>query len=159
VNQLNESSRLSKAVATRLARALEGVSLGGALGPEISDLLDVLELFVPLLLRDEFPEWDRESLDGFMVADARKEQDGVVRIVALAILISDQCVTPFDAVLGVADGCTLTLCEVRLGERGGGALGISGPVCTSSVVAGLVESLISRIPLIEWVYGVTYPSP
>lgn len=102
------------------------------------------------------PEWDLESLDGFFVADARRVGHGNVRIIALAILISDQRVTPFEAFLGIAKGGRHAECEIKLGEPGGGALNISGPTCTSPSVVRLVENLVERLPEIEWVYRTTY---
>lgn len=56
----------------------------------LSGLLDALELFVPQVLREDFQEWEMESLDGFLVAEAKSNPEGVFSLVGLAILISDQ---------------------------------------------------------------------
>ena len=106
----------------------------------LSGLLDALELFVPQVLREDFQEWEMESLDGFLVAEAKSNPEGAFSLVGLAILISDQTVTPFHGVFRPAVDGSLERADVLLGERGGGgALGISGPICTSASVPSRLD--------------------
>jgi hypothetical protein len=118
--------------------------------------MDVLELFVPQVLREDFPEWESESLDGFLVADLQASAEGAVTLAGLTILISDQTVTPFCVALHLAADGSLGRAEVLLGERGGGALGISGPICTAASVPSCLEGLLPRLSHVDWVYRAAY---
>lgn len=155
----DDLTRLAGVVATRMSGLLTGGSAGSTPGAGLSALLDALELFVPQVLREDFQEWEVESLDGFFVAEAKKETEDSVSLVGLAILISDQTVTPFCVCLRSTGDGSLERAEVLLGERGGGALGISGPDCTSASVSSRLESLLPRLSQIDWVYRATYTRP
>lgn len=115
-----------------------------------------LELFIPDLLRSRFPEWERESLDGFFLARQCVRPQDTIEMAGICILITDQTVTP----------CLITLTldpseskfnsyDIRIGERGVGPLGISGPSCTSQSARLLLRSIVPRLEQIEWVYRLT----
>lgn len=142
-----------------LVRELGGVLAGLRVGEEVtlppsSDICASLELVLPSLLRAAHPGWERESLDGVFVAKAVKSAPIGIRLVGTGILISDQTETPLYAELASAalgDGF-LSKFEVRVGEPGSGALGISGPPCGSRAAAALLAAVASRAPTIKWVY-------
>lgn len=148
-------ARLAGVVAERMPGAPTEGARGLASGARASALVDALELFIPQVLPEDFPEWERESLDGLLLADARATSGGVT-LVGLAILISDQTVTPFHVAFHLGSGGSLGSAEVLLGERGGGALGISGPICTSPSVPHCLEGLLPRLPHVDWVYRAAY---
>lgn len=151
--------RLAGIVATRTSEALRENSPGAGPDTRLSALLDALELFVPQVLRTDFPEWEAESLDGFLVAEAKKTGERLLSVAGLAILISDQTVTPFQVVLHSALDGSLARAECLVGERGGGVLGISGSVCTAPSVPRQLERLVQRLSTMDWVYRATYSKP
>ena len=149
------AARLARIVAERMT-ALPAGALERSRDGKLSNLLDALEYFVPHVLHQEHPEWQWESLDGFLIGRAKKSTKGSVSLMGLAILISDQAVTPFHVDLHPAPDGSLERAEVRLGERAGGAMGISGPPYTSSVVPGLLHNFMQRVSTVDWVFRATY---
>ena len=77
----------------------------------------------------------------------------------LAILISDQTVTPFDCLLSFDDDADLTVATVYVGEVGGGKLGISGPKYSSAPVTQLLSRLGKATTNVPWVYRANYYAP
>lgn len=153
--QSREISRAEVALARELAVALADFAVGEEVSlPPSSDICASLELVLPALLRAEHAEWERESLDGVFVAKAVKTAASGIRLVGTAILISDQTVTPVYAELESAFpvNAALSKFDVRIGEAGGGALGVSGPPCRSRAAAALLVSVASRSPSIVWAY-------
>ncbi len=148
--------RLAGVVAERMPGASTDDAGDSASSARTSALMDALELFVPQMLREDFPEWEAESLDGFLLANFNASADGVVTLVGLAVLIGDQTVTPFCVALHPALDGSLDRAEVLLGERGGGALGISGPICTDASVSRRLEDLVPRLSSVDWVYRAAY---
>lgn len=151
---------LKKLAATQLAAELQGLGVGSTLAIETSSGLCVtglcltLERLIPALLRMEYPEWERESIDGFFLASATKTAPRTAELTGTCILISDQTVTPFALTLGLTDSTVFQIINIKLGESGAGPLGISGPVCTSPDAGELLRGLGARIDRIEWVYEV-----
>jgi hypothetical protein len=120
-----------------------------------SDLCFSLELLIPRMLRLDYPEWMRESLDGVFVARARRTAPAAAELVGTCILISDQAVTPFQVSLVLSpSGDTLESYRVRIGEPGNGPLGISGPDCNSPEAITLLANLISRLDRVTWSYEI-----
>jgi len=66
----------------------------------------------------------------------------------------DETVTPFTLNLSMSDEAKLNRVRIRLGEPGGGRLGISGPVVSSSDVLKSLWALDARLETIDWVYDV-----
>jgi hypothetical protein len=100
-----------------------------------ADLSDTLELLIPQILRRTHPDWEKESIDGFFFRCCVKRGRASAELVGTCILISDQSGTPFQLDLHVADDGRLRPLGLRLGEQGGGPLGISGPGATHAPLA------------------------
>jgi hypothetical protein len=147
---------LESRLASELRRLVARLPVGTQFAvPPSADLCSVLELFLPQLLRDRYPEWMKESLDGIFVAHAEKSGPAAVKLVGTCILISDQTVTPFLINLRLSPGADcLAAYRILLGEPGGGPLGISGPACNSNDAERLLGTLISRLDDVEWSYEV-----
>ena len=143
-------------LASELRALLAGVSVGSefAVSPS-SDFCYSIELFIPKLLSAHHAEWEKESLDGIFVARARKTGSAAAELAGTCILISDQTVTPFlmEIALSPSDEC-IDFFRLRLGEAGGGRLGISGPSCNSREARELLENVVIRLPSIAWSYEV-----
>jgi hypothetical protein len=148
---------LETKVACELAIYLKEASIGSVLDNEPStDLLYLLELYIPRLLSYRYPEWEKESLDGFSLSYAKKIELESAELAGLCILISDQTVTPILARLSISSSCdSITSYEVYLGEPGNGRLGISGPPYKSSDAEKLLENVSARFNSIKWVYTIT----
>jgi hypothetical protein len=144
---------LSRLAAEHLAVLLEPVPVGAPLLLEpTAALRDVLELLVPGVLGRRHPEWRGESLDGFRFSSAVKTGEASAELTGLCILISDQSVTPFSLGMRLTQSGDLDRLGIRLGEPGGGALGISGPAVKSSAASRLLLALDGRVESIDWVY-------
>lgn len=148
---------LESQLAAELRDLLSGVPVGAEFDVAPSaDLCFSLELFVPRLLCGTYPEWARESLDGFFVAVARKIRPRAARLVGTSILITDQTVTPFMFELEVSPtGDSITSFRVSIGEPGGGALGISGPECNSRQAKNLLAGIAERVDSVDWSFAIT----
>jgi hypothetical protein len=158
MNGPGQTPDLERLAARQLAAYLNSVATGSALPiSSSSDLCDTLELLIPRFLRRTHPEWENESIDGFYFSRAVKCGDTSAELVGTCILISDQTVTPFELDVAVSEDGLLRPLRIRLGEPGGGPLGISGPVCTSSAAAGMLDALNVRLNRVEWVYDFAIP--
>jgi hypothetical protein len=153
-------SERSSSLEAKVASELSALMKDGAIGTEFpvasnAAVCYALELFLPALLRARFAEWQRESLDGFGIASARKVGPSAVELAGICILISDQTVTPFCAHFVVSpDSSSISAYRVRVGEAGHGPLGISGPDCNSRGARRLLDSLMARMESVCWVYAV-----
>ena len=115
---------------------------------------EVRELFLPRCLREVYPEWANESLDGLFVARATKTGPASAVFVGTCILISDQTVTPFAVELGAIEETEHAIVvQLKLGEPGAGPLGIAGPPVNSTQAEALLASLLDRIDGVAWCYG------
>jgi hypothetical protein len=152
---LDRTDRLSTQLAAELRGLLEGLPVGALFEvPPSAEICYCLELFLPRSLRDQHPEWEKESLDGIFVARAKKTGTTTAEVVGTAILISDQTVTPFAVELGVPEpGGPVVVRKLNLGETGSGPLGISGPAANSKDAQHLSESLLDRIDEVQWSYS------
>ncbi|WP_027483614.1 hypothetical protein [Deinococcus pimensis] len=148
------TSNIDANVARTLVTALNGTPEGGVF--EVlpsSDLASLLEVYVPHLLSRRYPAWAWETLDGVYVTRARKVRPHVAELAGAGLLMSDQAWTPLAVRLALADSRDeVASYLVRLGEPGGGRLRISGPPYGRS--GGFVESVVSRLDDVEWVYRV-----
>lgn len=147
---------LGAQLASELTALLAGVPVGSefAAAPS-SDLCYSLELFIPKVLSSHHPEWEKESLDGVFVARARKTGSAAAELAGTCILISDQTVTPLLMELALSpSGECIEFFRVRLGEAGGGRLGISGPGCNSWKARELLATVATRLPSIAWSYEI-----
>ncbi len=118
-----------------------------------SQICASMELFLPKLLRINHAEWERESLDGIFVSRAVKTEELAAEFLGTSILISDQTVTPFMVNLRLTPSTkSFETVQIRLGEPGGGRLGISGPPCNSIDADLLLSMLRTRIDKVDWIY-------
>ncbi len=144
---------LARLAARQLAGLLDGVAPGASLPVESSsELCFTLEYLIPQWLRRTYPEWERESIDGFFFSSAIKNDHASAELAGTCILISDQTVTPFAMELTLANGEAFRGSRIRLGEPGGGPLAISGPPCTSPAAKEVHSALNGRLDHIDWVY-------
>lgn len=139
--------------------AMTDVAIGSPVEiPPSADLFYALELYIPGLLRERYPEWKDESLDGFFPAEARRTDATSLRIAGICILITDQRVTPFLVELSISDE-TVERASIRLGEPGAGPLGISGPTCGSTGAERLLNGLLLRIDSVKWSFRLDRARP
>ena len=145
-------------LAAELRNLMQGLSIGAQFAvPPSANICYSLELFIPGILRQRYPEWEKESLDGIFVARATKIGCAAAELVGTCMLISDQTVTPFLLDLNVSqegDFDAVTAVRVMLGEPGSGPLGISGPPCNSRDAQRLLMSLVDRIDEVAWSYTI-----
>ena len=152
--------QVSRNVVSQLASELHDLMQGLPIGaqfavPSSADICYSLELFIPGVLRQRYPEWEKESLDGIFVARATKTGSAAAELIGTCILITDQTVTPFLLDLNVSqqgDSDAVTAVRVMLGEPGSGPLGISGPPCNSRDAQRLLMSLVDKIDEVAWSY-------
>lgn len=148
-------SDLMQLAASQAAGYLSEVSVGSPLPLDSSaDLFDTLELLLPEILRRRHPEWASESLDGFTIASAVKVDEMSAEIVGTAILMSDQAVTPFELYVLVTESGAFRGLRIRMGEAGGGPLGISGPVWGSRAARAMLMAIKPRVVSVDWIYDV-----
>jgi hypothetical protein len=143
--------QVSRAVRTILASAPQRVNIADSdhLG---QSLLPGLEFFIPEVLRELYPEWDQESLDGIIPIVARQSGEEV-ELFGLCVIISDQTLTPIHLGLQVSSTSDeVSWLECRLGERGEHGM-VRWPY---EAVEKRLHSLEGREDKIDWVYKVTY---
>lgn len=156
------ASRAEESVSRSLRAVLADLPDGAGIGDseQFRQVLSGLEFFLPhQALREIYPEWDHESLDGIIPAVARKTGDGEAEIFGLCILISDQAVIPIHLRLKVAASADeVSWLECRLGERG--KLGMLRlPYDSSTALAKRLHELDARQDQIEWVHRVSFGQP
>lgn len=119
----------------------------------------IMEQLLPLVMSQTHPAWRGESLDAVHVARVADSGQDALELLALGILIRDQCETPIWMRLQRASGDDRNVAlRVAIGERGGGALGISGrPV--DALLSTRVAKLAVRTKPFEWIYEVVCNGP
>lgn len=144
---------LGRIAAGEIAALLDGVPVGSPIAIDSgARLRSTLERLIPALLRGRHPEWEAESLDGFSFASAVKTGARAAKLTGTCILISDQCLTPFSLEVRLTEADQLGWTRIRLGEAGGGSLGISGPGYGSRAAGRLLHELGARITTVRWAY-------
>ena len=123
-----------------------------------SDLCATLERFIPAALANDHPRWAGESLDGIYVSQAKRTGTNTLELLGTCILISDQTRVPVHAMLRLSAVGEIAAYAFRLGEPGGGSLGISGPPTTSGQASRLHDRLSNRFALgqVDWVYETSF---
>lgn len=146
--------KLSRQLASEISETIKGVGLGEEFKvlPD-SPLCSSLELFLPAILREKYPSWERESFDGIFPASARRIGNDEIKIFGIAILISDQFVTPFmtDVVL-TSEHDDVRSARTFVGESGRGKLGISVAPYSQRRIAEQIADISRRVEGILWVY-------
>jgi len=153
------NDRLDSKLTVELTSVLRELPVGSHFHVLPSDVLCYcLELFLPRRLRERYPEWKRESLDGIFVARAVKTGARTAEFVGTCVLMTDQTVTPFVVELEVAEpNGSVTVQRLKLGEPGSGPLRISGPEANSKDAERLLASAVERINEIAWSYVLEPP--
>ncbi|MEZ5974268.1 MAG: hypothetical protein R3F33_15625 [Planctomycetota bacterium] len=140
-------------IAELLERVLLGISVGEPTASEpMAHLLEVLETWLPAALAKGYPEWKRESIDGFQLAHAGQHGGNQILLAGTCILISNQTVTPFRLRIGRGDLEGQLSLQLRLGVPGGGGLGISGPPVHSSKALKLLWGGLLPGDHVDWIY-------
>jgi hypothetical protein len=125
---IDKTTHVEQTLVRAISAMLDRTPPGGAIDPDDDDLraaLPALENFVAANLREVYESWRREDLDGFLIASARSADPQVIELAGLAVLLSDQTLTPFHLRLGITPmPGEVTWFEIRLGERGSGVGGI-----------------------------------
>lgn len=151
--QNHERPNLTRLASRQLTDLMARVPVGGKLPiTSGSALSDTLEMLVPQLLRTRHSEWARESLDGLFYSSALKTEDAEAELRGMCILISDQTVAPFELAVRLLNDEEIATLRIRLGEPGGGQLGISGPPYASPLGQRFLDGMESRAQSIDWVY-------
>jgi hypothetical protein len=87
--------------------------------PALREWCSTLERYLPELLREIHPEWERESLDGIYPEIASKSGEFEIELAGLCILISDQSVAPLYLRLQIdSHASKVTWLDCKLGEAG-----------------------------------------
>lgn len=144
---------LSDEVRSTLADLSDGASI--VLGSD-SLLCSSLERVLPRCLSGEYPDWRDETLDGVLDAVGHRISDQTLMILGVAILMSDQRVTPFKCELR-ADSRVMEL-RVDFGQAGDGRWGIKRAKLRSKQHDQIRIDLSAG--LIDWVFsaGCRFPS-
>lgn len=119
------------------------------------DVLSSLEYFIPKVLQEVYNEWKYEGLDGVLPATALKTNDYEVEIVGLAIILSDQTLTPVYVRLQIIPNQEeIAGFECKLGELGPDGMVRLPYGCSSKQMDPIV--LVDRLNQIEWAYEVSF---
>jgi hypothetical protein len=142
---------------SRLLRSvLSSIPDGGTIedSDEFLDLQSALELFLPVVLRERYPnEWRGESLDGFRLAVARKVGPAEAELIGLCLLISDQTWTPVHVRLrSGSSGTSIPWVRCKLGTRD--SSGLTRLPYESSKVSKLLYTVSERPESLNWMYSV-----
>ena len=152
------ASRAEQSLSRSLLAILGELPNGGSIADseQFQEVLSGLEYFLPEVLGEIHPEWNRESLDGVLPLEARKTGEREAEIFGLCIILSDQTLTPLHLRLRVApSNDEVSWLECKLGERGGHGM-MRTPYHLLNAVAKRLYALEGRADLIDWVYEVTF---
>ncbi|WP_425615196.1 hypothetical protein NA78x_005096 [Anatilimnocola sp. NA78] len=137
---------------TILADLPNGASI--AHSDQIQKLFSGLEYFLPQVLSASYPEWEHESLDGFLPLVARKTGDGEAEIFGLCIIISDQTLTPIHLHIQASKTKDeVSWVDCKLGEAGEHGM-VRIPWPPRNATGRFVHALEGRAGTIAWVYKV-----
>lgn len=147
-----------ESIARSLRTILDKLPTGAIIEPsdELREYFSGLEYFVPQVLREIHPEWNHESLDGFLPKVARKTGEGEAEFFGHCILISDQTLTPIHLCLQIdltEDEVLWLVC--KLGERGDDGM-MRVPYESIMEAYKRLISLGDHPDKIDWVYKVTF---
>lgn len=119
----DEEADFTSSIERHVARGVRSITAG--VSPhatieetaELREFLATLEVYLPDVLRELHPEWERESLDGVYHDVARTAGENAIEIAGLCILISDQKLVPFHLRLRVSSAeDEVVWLELKLGE-------------------------------------------
>lgn len=150
-------SEIEQSLAATLQRLLDSLPVG-AMIPDTEDLksfLGGMEYFIPGMLRELHPEWNKESLDGILPAKALKVGPGEAEIVGECVLTTNQTKTPIHLRIQVDTiQSEISWLECRLGQQSTDGMkripyGKMWPMKGLLAIADQPDS-------IEWAYKVTF---
>ena len=147
------SQTLESRLAAHLRELLGQTQTGSEVDPELSiTLQDDLTYCIPQLLRETYPEWEGEYLDGTLLTSVRKLAANAAELCGWAILLIDPGLTPvyFRLTLDPAQNALHTY-DLFVGDTGYGYLGIARPFGT----AHLIETRPAPVEQISWRYRVS----
>ncbi|HKO92435.1 MAG TPA: hypothetical protein VJU61_14840 [Polyangiaceae bacterium] len=122
----------------------------------LRELLTALEFFLPEVLRRDFSFWRHESLDAIFPVRSHAPSAGSVEIYGLALLVSDQSLTPMYAqVAGSSEGDDIAWVHCKLGERDPGGNRLIVPArYRADLVDQALQGLRERRPPIAWAFTI-----
>ncbi len=122
----------------------------------LREMLAALEHFIPEVLREFYPAWNHESLDGVLPITAEKIADRTICIFGQCILISDQSLTPIHVEMQVdsaGDRFSWFFCTLGVNGRNGM---VRTPYVDFNSALKLTLSLEDRKVSIDWTYKITF---
>lgn len=155
-------AELEQQISRALALVLDRLSVGEAVpddSPEFRDALSGIEHLLPTILRQAYDHWRWESIDGFRLRVARKTGPAEAECVGLAILGSDQTMTPVHLRLQICVATQkIVRLECELGEAGTGQGGLLRMPYDSVAANEWLKRVSStgKAPAIDWVYRVQF---
>jgi hypothetical protein len=155
---LRHERHISRSLAPLLGRLPNGAAID-VNSEGIREALSCLENFIPAILCQVYDEWQWESMDGFLVPVARKTGPGEAEFIGLAILMSDQTVTPIHIRLQVSAAQEqIEWLECKVGEPGDGKGTMERIPYGSSRADKWLKRLTAAgtAPAIDWVYATAF---
>jgi hypothetical protein len=146
-------SKAESIVCKRLRPLLAALPCHAAIdaSDDLCAVLSALEYFVPEVLREVYPEWKNESLDGVEPYVARKLGDNEMEIVGHCILLSDRTLAPLHLCLQLdTTDDVVSWLECRLGESTAEGMQRTPYAATPSM------KFVSRLESMDWRYVAGY---
>lgn len=142
---------------TGLVQVLSSTPVGGVAScPKEMAMRMTAELhfIVPDILRKNYPAWERESFDDFMLAEARVTGLRTVALVGLAQLITNQSWAAARVEISLSEDLkAFARLECGVGEPGEGHLGLRLIPCFAEERLVVLRSLPARVDAIAWVFS------
>ena len=155
-------SEAEQQVTRSLAALLDRVSDGETFSndcDQLSKTLGLLERFIPATIEQVYDEWQDESIDGFRLPIVRKTGPHEVELIGLAILTSDQSVTPVHLRIQVCPAMQeIVWLEFKVGKPGLGRGGLDRIPYGSQPAEKWLKNILATetAPDIKWVYQVGF---
>jgi hypothetical protein len=156
-SRLTAERRLARALRQAVANRVDGESFLDT--RELKRMCTGLEYFLPRILAELYPHWQRESFDGFYFAEARRTGPLQGEFYGMAILISDQTITPIDVEIRALDSEEqIAWVKCRVGQRGTGK-GSMTRIPWERRRANELCDLPEDRDSVDWVYVLDYKRP
>ena len=157
-----QSSNLTPTAEQRLSRALRVILAdlpdGGAVpeGEQFQTVLTGLAWFIPGVLAEVYPEWEREALDGVYSHTATRPGHEQVEILGICIFLSDQTVAPIHLRLQIAPSSDeVSWFECRVGEKAEQEM-VRLPYTSIRSLGRRLSRLEGRVHAVDWFYRATF---
>jgi hypothetical protein len=156
----DEEADFTSSIEQHVARGVRSITAGVSSQASIEEtaklweFLATLEVYLPDVLRELHPEWERESLDGVYHDVARTTGENAIEIAGLCILISDQRLAPFHLQLKVSSTeDEVVWLDLKLGESGPNGM-VRMPYNRRQILAK--SEIRSRWRQVDWFYHVGF---